>query len=215
MVEFKNEQLNYFKIAFLVTDEFPKALRETFKSMWNKSYGPAGKLWDDSEVVRKFFRDKEGRSTQVPISYEEWDCTAFFKATIYAKSFALLDSAGKLNTLHELYVKPSGSPHGGFHSSVVSPSGNQDETFAFAIDQLRLLRNSVAHSTKANMDRKAFNLFIHRTKEALKALGHSIEPIDAVEKMTESDFPTSQVIKLTREIYYLKVALGVGVGLLR
>ena len=206
MVEFKDEHLNFYKLTFLVIEELPKALRETFKSMWNNKYGPSGKLWNDSEAVRKFFLAKEGGSTQVPTrkSYEEWDCTALFKATIFAKAFALPDSAGNLKTLADLYVKPSGPPHGGFHSSVVSPSGNQDETFALAIDQLRLLRNSVAHSTKANMDRKAFNLFIHRTKEAFKALGHSIEPIDAVEKMTESDL-----------IYYLKVALGVGVGLLR
>ena len=212
MVEFKKEQFNFFKIAFLVIEELPKALRETFKSKWNYKYGPSGKLWDDSEAVRKFFLAEEGGSTQVPTqdSYEEWDCTALFKATIFAKSFALPDSAGNLKTLDELYVKPSGPPHGGFHSSVVSPSGNQDETFALAIDQLRLLRNSFAHSTKTNMDRKTFNLFIHRTKEAFKALGRSIEPIDAVEKMTESDFPTSQVTKLTRKIYYLQMALGVG-----
>ena len=40
----------------------------------------------------------------------------------------------------------SGLPSRSFHTSVVSLGGDEDKTFALAIDQLCLVRNSVAHS---------------------------------------------------------------------
>ena len=69
---FTDEQLNFFKFSTLVVDEFPKALRQTFKYMW-ENVGP-GSNWDDSEVVRDSFLTKEGGKTKVPTdkSYEEW-----------------------------------------------------------------------------------------------------------------------------------------------
>ena len=105
---FTNEQLNYFKFASIVLNEFADALRQTFKSMWDKRFGhsPGYQLWDDSTVVRNLFHKEEGGKTRVPthISYEEWDCTALFQATIYARYFAASDSKGHYKTLGELYV---------------------------------------------------------------------------------------------------------------
>ena len=216
MIEFSGEQLNYFKIATIVIDELSKGLRQTFKSMWDNKFGP-GELWDDSDAVRNSFLLKEGGagSTEVPTdkSYEEWDCTALFQATIFAKSFALPDSTGHLKTLNDLYVRPCSTPRGDFHSSVVSLFGNQAETFALAIDQLRRLRNSFAHVTRAKIHKKTFDLYIHHTLEAFVALGLNTESIDAIGKLTESDFPTKTVENLRRKIFYLQ--LVVGVGLLR
>ena len=213
MIEFSGEQLNYFKIATIVIDELSKGLRQTFKFMWDNKFGP-GELWDDSEAVRNSFLLKEGGagSTEVPTdkSYEEWDCTALFKATIFANSFALPDSTGHLKTLNHLYVRPRRTPRGDFHSSVVSPFGNQAETFALAIDQLRRLRNSFAHVATAKIHKKTFDLYIHHTLEAFVALGLNTEPIDAIGKLTESDFPTKTVEDLKRKIFYLQLAVGVG-----
>ena len=141
---FTDEQLYFFKFSTLVVDEFPKALRQTFKYMW-ENVGP-GSNWDDSERVRDSFLTKEGGKTKVPTdkSYEEWDCTALFQATIHAQTFALPDSKGNLKTLGELYVKPRGfMPNGSFHASVLSPGGNQAETFALAIDHATTLTKLV------------------------------------------------------------------------
>ena len=115
---FTNEQLNFFKFSTIVVDGFPKALRQTFKHMWDLKFGP-GATWDDSIGVRNLFLAKEGGRTKVPIneSYEKWDCTALFQATMHAQTFALPDSKGNLKTLGELYVKPRGfMPHGSFHA---------------------------------------------------------------------------------------------------
>ena len=201
---FTNEQLNYFKFASIVLNEFAIALRQTFKSMWDNIFGhhPGYQLWDDSMVVRNLFLAEEGGKTKVPthISYEEWDCTALFQATIYAKSFAMPDSKGNYKTLGKLYVKHHKVPLGKFHPSVVSSSGNTAETFALAIDQLRLLRNWLCHSDKSEIDKPTFDQFVQLAKEAFKALRIVTDPIDVIGGFTESDFPTKEVRKLEESL---------------
>ena len=186
---FTNEQLNYFKFASIVLNEFAIALRQTFKSMWDNIFGhrPGYQLWDNSMVVRNLFLAEEGGKTKVPtqISYEEWDCTALLQATIYARSFAMPDSKGHLKTLGELYVKHHKVPLGKFHPSVVSSSGNTAETFALAIDQLRLLRNWLCHSDKSKIDKPTFDQFVQLAKEAFKALRIVTDPIDVIGGLKE------------------------------
>ena len=176
------QESNFFKFSKIVINEFPKALRQTFKLMWNKKFGSI-QPWDDSVAVRKSFLKKEGGKTSVPTnqSYKEWDCTALFKATIYAQSFALRDKKGHLKTLSELYVNPRRLPNGSFHTSVISPGGNTAESFALAIDQLRLLRNFHCHSTVAKMDKITFDECVKRAKDAFQALRVKTDEIDAVE----------------------------------
>ena len=201
---FTNEQLNYFKFAFVVLNEFPKALRQTFRQMWDNTLGhlPGFQPWDDSIAVRNMFHVKEGGKTKVPtnLSYDEWDCTALFQATIFARSFALPDSTGHHRTLGDLYLKPHKLPHGKFHTSVTSPSGNDAETFAMAIDQLRLLRNAFCHSSSSKIDKRTFDQYIQLTKNAIKALGLITDPVDAIGSLTEADFPTKRVRLLEDDI---------------
>ena len=208
---FTDEQLNFCKFSTLVVDEFPKALRQTFKHMW-ENVGP-GSNWDDSEAVRDSFLTKEGGKTKVPTdkSYEEWDCTALFQATIHAQTFALPDGKGNLKTLGELYVKPRGfMPNGCFHASVLSPSGDQAETFALAIDQLRLLRNSLSHLTNSKkINKTTFDQYTEHAKDAFKALGVATDSIDDVKSLPESHFPTEEVARLERENKLLKFQLKV------
>ena len=201
---FQDEQLNYFKFASIVLNEFPKALRQAFSSRWDNTFGhlPGFQLWDDSTAVRNMFLGAEGGSTKVPtnLSYEKWDCTALFQATIYARSFALPDSKGHHRTLSDLYVKPHKLAHGSFHATVVSPGGNQAETFALAIDQLRLLRNSLCHSTGSEIVKATFDQYVQLSKDAFKALGIKVDPIDVIGSWTESHFPTEEVRKLEQTI---------------
>ncbi|XP_022809323.1 uncharacterized protein LOC111346297 [Stylophora pistillata] len=197
---FTDKKLNYFKFASIVFNEFANALRQTFKSMWDSTFGyrPGYQPWDDSTAVRNLFLAEEGGKTKVPthLSYEAWDCTALFHTTIYAQSFALLDSKGHKRTLSELYTRHRKIPHGKFHVSVVSPSGSQAETFTLAIDQLRLLRNSLYHSENSEIDKATFDQYMKLAKEAFKALGMKTDPIDVIGSLTESDFPTTAVRNL-------------------
>lgn len=199
LAPYRDEQLNYFKFATIVLDEFPKALRQTFKSMWDINFGYHP--WDDSITVRNLFLTTEGGTTRVPThhSYDEWDCTALFQATIYARSFALPDSSGIYRTLSDLYVKPRRLPHSSFHPSVKSPGGNNAETYALAIDQLRLLRNSMSHSHVSEIKKVTFDQYVQLAKDAFKALGVNINSVDAVGGLTESDFPTRRVRQLEED----------------
>ena len=214
-VWYRDDQLNFLKFTDIVTNDFPKALRQTFRLTWDRKFGPV--LWDDSEAVRKLFRAKEGGTTKVPThqSYEEWDCTALFQATIFAQSFALPDRTSHYKTLSDLYVKPLGLPRGSFHASVVSSGGDYYETVALAIDQLRLLRNSLSHPAKGEMSKRTFNQYLQLVKDTFKALGLKTDKIDAIS--SESGFPTSEVADLKRKIQNRNMAivgLGIGIGLL-
>ena len=201
---FTNEQLNYFKFAFLVLNEFPKALRQTFKQMWNNTFAslPGFQSWDDSNAVRNLFLSTEGGVSKVPthLSYDEWDCTVLFQATIYARSFALPDSKGHHRILHDLYLRSCKLPRGTFHSSVVSSTGDDAETFALAVDQLRLLRNSLFHLNKSELDKIKYDRYVQLAKDSIKALGVNTDPTDAVGGLTESDFPTEKVRKLEDDV---------------
>ena len=195
MVQLKtDEQWNFLKFV-TVMKVFDKALRQTFKRMWNKKYGVLHQ-WDDSKAVRKLLCNKEGGKDKgikllTNKSYEEWDTTVLCKFTLYAKSFATRDSKSDLKTLDELYIKPRGpNPSGQFHASVIS--ANIDETYALAIDQLRLLRNWCSHSTRAEMDKKTFDRFVKLAKDAFKALSVNTDNIDAILKATGSAHAEAQ-----------------------
>ena len=208
----EDDQFNFLKFYRIVANEFPKALRQTFRLMWDRKFGPV-QLWNDTEAVRKLFRAKESSTTKVPThqSYEEWDCTQLFQATIFAQSFALPDSTGHYKTLSELYVKPLKLPRGSFHPSVVSSRGDYYETVALAIDQLRLLRNLVCHPAKGEMSKGTFNQHLQRVKDAFKALGLKTDGIDAIS--SKVGFSTREVAALKRKIHNRDmVILGLGIG---
>ena len=186
MSTFSSEQLNLFKFASVILDEFPTALRHVFVSLWDTKVAPTPsfKTWDDSLLVRNMFLSKEGGKTKnVPTdeSYEKWDCTALFEATLYAQSFAVPGPGRKGKTLADLYLKGHRLSRGVFHPSVTSTSGNNDETIALALDQLRLLRNSLCHNHSSKIDKKTFDQYIQLSKDALAALGQSFTRIDDIE----------------------------------
>ena len=201
---FTNEQLNYFKFASVVINEFPKILRQAFKTRWDNTFGhlPGFQPWDDSLAVRNLFLATEGGSTKVPtnLSYDSWDCTALFQATIFAKSFSMPDGRGHQRTLSYLFVRPHGLPPGSFHASVISSTGNDAESFTVAIDQLRLLRNAFCHAPSSEIRKATFDMYIQLTKDAFQALGVSSSCVNTIGSLTEADFPIEKVRKLEDEI---------------
>ena len=206
MATFSLEQLNFFKFSSVVVDEFPITLRRVFVHMWDNQVAPTPgfQKWDDSPLVRNMFLSKEsGKTKNVPTSksYYEWDCTALFEATLYAQSFAMPDGSGGFATLDKLYVKPRRLPSGTFHPVILSPSGNQAETFALALNQLRLLRNALCHQTSTQkIDKTTFDHYIQLAKDAFAALGQDRTRIDEIGKLDEEDFPISRLQKLEEEL---------------
>ena len=195
---FSKEQLNFFKFSTLVLDEFPKVLRQIFITMWDSKVAvrPGFIPWDDSITVRNMLLKSEGGKTDIPTtkSIEEWDCTALFKATIYAKTFGVAGSKG--STLNDLYLKKVKPPPGSFHPSVQSSTRNQDETYALAIDQLRLLRNTLCHSPKPEIVKTDFDNYVQLVTNALTAVNIDTAFVDTIGQMSEDDFPTERVQEL-------------------
>ena len=198
---FSPEQLNFFKFSTVVLDEFPVAIRQVFVYMWDIMVAGVPN-WDDSVAVRNLFIAKEGGKTKyVPTgkSIKEWDCTALFEATIFAKTFAMRDGTGKLRTLKELYTKSL--PSGAFHHTVISSKSDQAETFYLGLDQLRLLRNTLCHQISTRkIDKATFDSYILMAKEAFTALGQSSTRIDEIGKLDEEDFPTARQKHLEDEL---------------
>ena len=198
---FTKEELNFFKFSSIVLDEFPKMLRETFIKMWDTKIAalPGYMAWDDSITVRNLLLKREGGKTDIPTnkSINDWDCTALFKATIYSNTFGR-GTSKSTKTLSQQYLK--GKKPSPFHSSVISTSGNQDETVTLAIDQLRLLRNDLCHTPKPTLGLGEFNNFIQMVKDAFTACGVSVVRIDEIGCLEEEDFPTEQVNKLNDRI---------------
>ncbi len=197
---FSPEQLNFFKFSAVVIDEFSVALRLVFAFMWDTLVAttPGVPKWDDSVAIRNLFLTKEGgktRYTPTNKSIEEWDCSALFEATIFAKTFA------KPKTLDKQYVKPRGLLAGTFHHSVISPTGNQAETYALALDQLRLLRNTLCHQISTQeIDKATFDRYIQLAKDAFTALYQGTTGIDKIGRLDEKDFPTERQQELEAEL---------------
>ena len=203
---FSTEQLNFFKFSTVVLDEFPVALRQVFVFMWDNRVAttPGVPKWDDSVTVLNMFLAKEGGVKKVPMlnkSYKEWDCSALFKATLFAQSFATSGGSGSFSTLDKLYVKPRGLSAGTFHSSVTSPTGYRYETYALALDQLRLLRNTLCHqiSTK-KIDKATFDHYVLLAKDAFTALKQNTSRIDEIGKLAAEDFPTVRLQQMEDEL---------------
>ncbi len=206
MASFSSEQLNFFKFSTVVHDEFPVALRGVFAFMWDTRVAspPGVPKWDDSVTVLNIFLAKEGGVKKVPTlnkSYKEWDCTALFQATLFAQTFVMPDGTGGVSTLDKMYVKPRGLSAGTFHHSVISPTGNQAETYALALDQLRLLRNTLCHQTSTRkIDKVTFDRYVLLVKDAFTALGQDTTRIDEIEMFGEEDFPTERLRRVEGEL---------------
>jgi hypothetical protein len=202
MHPYSDEELNYFKFASIVLKEFPDALRSIFVDMWDTRVAPSSTVWDDSSLVRNILHNNEAPNTKIPTnnSFKEWDCTALFQATLYARTFALPDSTGKKKTLGEMYLKGRKPAPAPFHSAVRSPSGDANETIALAIDQLRLLRNTLCHTSSPQINKVTFDDYVKHAKDAFTALNFSTTSLERIGNLKESDFPTMEVQKLKEKI---------------
>lgn len=207
MDSLSSEQLNFFRFSTVVLEEFPAALRQVFVYMWDNFSSsrlyPA-KKWDDSEEVRNLFSNEEGK-TKAPTnkSYEKWGCSDLLEATLFAKAFGEPDARGNRCPLNQLYVKRRLSP-GVFHTSVQRGSlfRRQPETFALALDQLRLLRNTLCyHTSTQTIDADSFDRYISLTMDAFAALNKQDSTrVTAVKNLKEEHFPSNRRQQLEEEL---------------
>ena len=95
-IEFTEEQLNYYRICFVVTDIITEGLRSIFKQEWDNRYKTTLGEWKDEPGNGLDFKNKESPgnqrrnakllATMINGDRAEWDCTMLFYAILYSDS---------------------------------------------------------------------------------------------------------------------------------
>ena len=169
-MEYTVEQLNFFRICYIVFDLIPKSLRSVFKSEWDIRYkGSFGEWKDTTQNGSDFFNSesKKSRSRNARLlttikngNTAEWDCSCLFFAILFS------DSIG--TTLSRL-VRTN-------------------------VNDLREFRNYIAHITEAKFTDAGFHNSIGRVLVDFSSMGLPISDIEEVKNQTS--FPTSEVNRL-------------------
>ena len=177
--EYTEEQLNFFRVCFITTEELTDGLRTIFKQEWDNRYATALGEWKDEtgngqdfkneESPRNQARNQELLATMINGNRAEWDCTMLFYAILFS------DCIGR-----------------GLNAVVKSN-----------VDDLRKFRNEVfAHLPQGQISKPKFQSAIAKVEGAFQALGLSTKKIQEIRNQV--NFPTSHLNKVLKEVDRLK-----------
>ena len=175
--EYTEEQLNFFTVCFITTEELTDGLRTIFnlKQEWDNRYATTLGEWKDEakngqdfkngESLGKQKRNQELLATMINGNRAEWDCTILFYAILFS------DCIG-----HGL-------------KAVVRSK----------VDDLRKFRNEVfAHIPQGQISKPKFQSAIAKVQGVFQALGLSTVKIQEIRN--QADFPTSHLKKVLKEV---------------
>ena len=181
MMTYSQEQLNYFRLCYVLFDLVPVGLRQSFKSEWDFLYKTSLGEWNDTPKNGRDFCNKESRSSRrkngrllstiLNGDTAEWDCTCLFFAVLHSHSI------GK----------------------TLSPAVYKD------VDDIRQVRNEIAHITDAKVTDADFQASVDRVINAFTCLGLSITEIQEIKKKTT--FPMEQLEKIKKQARDLQAEL--------
>ncbi|KAK3748337.1 hypothetical protein QZH41_008691, partial [Actinostola sp. cb2023] len=176
IMEFGSENLDYFRLCYIVTRVFPEGLRTIFKREWDALYdGTPHGPWNDSPANYNSFYSMESsknrRSKQQLLKMmtngdrSKWDCTCLFYAIMYS------DSVGPM--LHPI-VKSS-------------------------IDDVRDIRSKVfAHNIDGGVTEPDFQASITKIINAFTAL--KLDTTKLEELKNQSTFPTDELKNIKQQL---------------
>ena len=165
-MEYSKEQLNYFRICYVVTDALTEGLRIIFKQEWGNRYGATSGEWKDEPRNGVDFKNKESArnrkrnahllTTMIGGNRAEWDSSMLFYAILFS------------DCIYNL-------------SPVVTSN----------VDALRKVRNESVRISKAFLSDLQFQYVIDRVDAAFQALGLSTVTIQEIKNQTS--FPTEEL----------------------
>ena len=180
-MEYTSEQLNYFRICYIAFHLIPKGLRQVFKQEWDFLYKTTPGEWKDTPKNGSDFYNKESRKSCSKNSR--------YLATIQNGNTAEWDCSC-------LFF-------------VILFSDSIDTTLSAAIkkevDDLRLVRNDIAHISEAKLTDAEFKGYVGRVLLAFNSLSLPISDIEAVKNQTS--FPTAEVNNLMAQAANLQSEL--------
>ena len=182
VMEYSQEQLNYFRLCCIAFDLVPVGLRQIFKNEWDFLYkATLTGEWKDTAQNGHDFYNKESKASRkknarsLAIIYNgdtaEWDCTCLFFAILYS------DSIGK----------------------TLSPAVRKE------VDDIRQVRNEIAHITEAKLTDADFQTSVDRVLNAFTSLGIAVTEIQEIKNQTT--FPTKEVETIKKQARDLQAEL--------
>ena len=180
-MEYTSEQLNYFRICYIAFNLVPEGLRQVFKQEWNFLYKTTLGEWKDTPKNGLDFYNKESRKSRSK--------NARYLATIQNGITAEWDCSCLFFAI--LFSDSIGT--------TLSAAIRKE------VDDLRQVRNDIAHITEAKLTDAEFRGYVGRVLLAFNSLSLPISDIDAVRKQT--NFPTAEVGNLNVQVANLQSEL--------
>ena len=170
-MEYSQDQLNYFRLCYIGLELVPVGLRQIFKNEWDFLYkGTSFGEWKDTAKNGLDFYNMESKASQKK--------NARFLATIQNGNTAEWDCTCLFFAI--LYSDSIGK--------TLSPVVSKE------VDDLRQVRNEIAHITEAKLTDADFQTSVDRLLNAFTSLGLAITEIQEIKNQTT--FPTKEVEKL-------------------
>ena len=181
-MEYCQEQLNYFRLCYVAFNLVPVGLRQIFKNEWDFRYQttPLGEWHDTPKNGSDFYKNESKASHK-----RNGRCLA----TIQNGDTAEWDCTSLFFAI--LYSDSIGT--------TLSPAVYND------VDDIRQVRNEIAHITEAKVTDTDFQTSVDRVLNAFTSLGLPITEIQEIKKQTT--FPTEELEKIKKQARNLQAEL--------
>lgn len=178
-MEYTSEQLNYFRICYIAFNLVSEGLRKVFKQEWDFRYKTTrfGE-WKETPQNSWGFFNRESRRSHVK--------NARYLATIQNGNTAEWDCSCLFFAI--FYSDSIGS--------TLSPAVNKN------VDDLRRVRNEIAHISEAELTNVEFHSCVSRVLASFNSLKLLINEIEEVKN--QRNFPTAEVTNLNLQADNLK-----------
>lgn len=180
-MEYTSEELNYFRLAYIVFKLITDGLRKIFKQEWDFRYKTTLGEWNDTPKNGLDFYNNESRKSRSKNARylttiqngntAEWDCSCLFSAILFSDSLGTTLSA----------------------------------TISKDVNDLRQVRNDIAHISEAELTDAEFLNYVGRVLSAFNSLKLPVIDIDEVK--TQTSFPTTEVNNLMAQVNSLQTEL--------
>ena len=180
-MEYNSEQLNYFRICYIAFNLVPEGLRQVFKQEWDFLFKTAAGEWKDTPKNGSDFCNHESRKSRAK--------NARYLATIQNGNTAKWDCSCLFFAI--LFSDSIGT--------TLSAAIKKE------VDDLRQVRNDLAHISEAKLTDTEFRGHVGRVLLAFNSLSLPIGEIETVKNQTS--FPTAEVKKLMAQVVNLQSEL--------
>ncbi|CAH3159784.1 unnamed protein product [Porites lobata] len=180
-MEYSQEQVNFFRLCCVVFDLVPEGLRQIFKNEWDFRYKTPLGEWKDTAQNGLDFYNNESKSSHRK--------NGRLLATIQNGNRAEWDCTCLFFAI--LYSDSIGT--------TLSAAVQKE------VDNIRQVRNGIAHITEGKLADADFQTFVDRVLNAFASLGLAITEVQEIKNQTS--FPTTEVEKIKKQARDLQAEL--------